>query len=65
MGSPLTSPLPPFGDLLAGLPLIGTLPAFDPTDLCIVDGVVVGLVPCDQIPPVVPPVVPPVAPPVR
>ncbi|MCW2534204.1 MAG: hypothetical protein JWP62_3774 [Blastococcus sp.] len=65
MGSPLTSPLPPFGDLLAGLPLIGTLPAFDPTDLCIVDGVVVGLVSCDQIPPVVPPVVPPVEPPVR
>jgi hypothetical protein len=57
-GSPLTSSLPPFGDLLNGLPLIGTLPTLDPADFCIVDGVVLGLTPCDQIPPVVPPVVP-------
>jgi hypothetical protein len=49
-GSPLTSPQPPFGDLLAGLPLIGTLPSFDPAEFCYEAGEIVALVPCDQIP---------------
>jgi hypothetical protein len=57
LGSPVTDPLSPVGDLLGGL--LGSLPTLDLSKYCVIAGKVVALVPCDQIPPVVPPVVPP------
>jgi hypothetical protein len=59
VGSPLTSPFPPLGDLLAGLPLVGSLPTFDPSQFCTENGVIIAVVPCDQIPAEPPVEVPP------